>query len=235
MGIHGIAYFALRKSTMLKQREVIGMNELLMTGKWVRQYQKGIWKVVDIKPKIAFEDYCGEELSWKKGDLIGYWALLIRAFNSKMSFSLGSDYCDLSWCRLVSDEEKQYVENFFRQNEPQRKRLEQYVFRPTASLYNIWVNIPESMQDYSNEHIDNTAFPIGINEFMSGFKCKGIELSSPPTTHLLNLHYFPWDVDEAGNLSISSAELIKVTLLFRWLQYDYKTNQMSRSTNWHYC
>lgn len=39
------------------------MNELLMTGKWVRQYQKGIWKVVDIKPKIAFEDYCGEELS----------------------------------------------------------------------------------------------------------------------------------------------------------------------------
>ena len=36
--------------------------------------------MIDIKPKIADEDYSCGTVKWKKGDVIGQWVILKKAF-----------------------------------------------------------------------------------------------------------------------------------------------------------
>ena len=48
----------------------------LKRGDFVTGYGSGYWQLLDIKPKIAIDDYKSETVSWKKGDLIGQWAIL---------------------------------------------------------------------------------------------------------------------------------------------------------------
>lgn len=46
---------------------------MFQTGDFVTSCDAGDWQLVDIKPKIATEDYNGENDKWKKGDLLGQW------------------------------------------------------------------------------------------------------------------------------------------------------------------
>ncbi len=47
------------------------MNSIKI-GDFVTAYSSGYWQVIDVKPKIAFEDYNSETVKWKKGDLLGF-------------------------------------------------------------------------------------------------------------------------------------------------------------------
>ena len=38
-------------------------------GDFVTAYGTGYWQLIDIKPKIAFDDYTSEDLKWEKGDI----------------------------------------------------------------------------------------------------------------------------------------------------------------------
>ena len=52
-------------------------------GDYVTGYGSGYWQLIDIKPKIATEDYVGEDIRWKKGQIIGQWAILKNALQIK--------------------------------------------------------------------------------------------------------------------------------------------------------
>ena len=52
----------------------------MKTGDYVSSYSAGYWQIIDIKPKIATEDYKGENVKWKKGQVIGQWVILKKCF-----------------------------------------------------------------------------------------------------------------------------------------------------------
>ena len=53
-------------------------------GDFVTAYGTGYWQLIEIKPKIAFDDYDSQSVQWKKGDNLGYWVSLKKAFTDKM-------------------------------------------------------------------------------------------------------------------------------------------------------
>ena len=52
-------------------------------GDFVTGYGSGYWQLIDIKPRIATEDYNSEDVHWKKGQVIGQWAVLKNASRQK--------------------------------------------------------------------------------------------------------------------------------------------------------
>ena len=68
----------------------------LQVGDWVIQYSAGYWKITKILPKYADFDYDSQHIHWKKGDLIGHWAIVKKAFTPKMKPSVRCECVDLS-------------------------------------------------------------------------------------------------------------------------------------------
>ena len=66
--------------------------------------------MIDLKPKIAFDNYTGEEISWKKGDLIGYWAIMRKAFTPKMKKQIRVEFTDAASLKSVSDETETQIQ-----------------------------------------------------------------------------------------------------------------------------
>ena len=56
----------------------------LQVGEWYTGYSAGFWQLIQIYPKYASFDYEGEKARWKKGDLIGQWCIVKKAFTPKM-------------------------------------------------------------------------------------------------------------------------------------------------------
>ena len=52
-------------------------------GDFVTGYGSGYWQLIDIKPHIATEDYDSGDIQWKKGQVIGQWAVLKNASQQK--------------------------------------------------------------------------------------------------------------------------------------------------------
>ena len=84
--------------------------EKLTIGNWYTQYSAGYWQLIDLKPKIAFDNYTGEEISWKKGNLIGYWAIMRKAFTPKMKKQIRVEFTDAASLKSVSDETETQIQ-----------------------------------------------------------------------------------------------------------------------------
>ncbi len=52
-------------------------------GDFVTGYGSGYWQLIDIKPHIATDDYNSGDIHWKKGQVIGQWAVLKNALLQK--------------------------------------------------------------------------------------------------------------------------------------------------------
>ncbi|MBR4132024.1 MAG: hypothetical protein IKT99_03520 [Oscillospiraceae bacterium] len=59
-------------------------NKDLQVGEWYTCYSAGFWQLIQTFPKYATFDYVGENAKWKKGDLIGQWCIVKKAFTPKM-------------------------------------------------------------------------------------------------------------------------------------------------------
>ena len=76
----------------------------LQVGEWYTCYSAGFWQLIQIYPKYASFDYEGEKARWKKGDLIGQWCIVKKAFTPKMKKSLRVEFTDSAWLKPVSEE-----------------------------------------------------------------------------------------------------------------------------------
>ena len=65
--------------------------QMFQIGDWVTQYSVGYWQVVDIKAKYAEEDSGYGKQFWKKGEQIGKWVFLKKAFTPKMKIQIRSE------------------------------------------------------------------------------------------------------------------------------------------------
>lgn len=74
---------------------------MFQIGDWVTQYSVGYWQVVDIKAKYAEEDSGYGKQFWKKGEQIGKWVFLKKAFTPKMKIQIRSECVDGEWCKML--------------------------------------------------------------------------------------------------------------------------------------
>ena len=75
---------------------------MLQIGDWVTQYSAGYWQVVGIRDKYAEEDNVTGEHLWKKGEKIGKWIFLKKAFTPKMKLRIWSECVDEYGVKLLT-------------------------------------------------------------------------------------------------------------------------------------
>ena len=82
----------------------------IKVGDWVTQYSAGYWKVIDIFPKYADEDFISNGKTYKKGDRVGDWIILKKGFSAKMKPYNACEFADSQWCNPVSEDIAQTIE-----------------------------------------------------------------------------------------------------------------------------
>ena len=177
-------------------------------GTWVTSYYAGYWKIVDVKPKYAFEAYTVNGNSVHKGDFIGYWAILKKAFNAKNRFSLGEAYCDLSLCKPISAVDRDRMETFFMQNPDMYQNFERYELRLKPMLNPIWLSIPENRVEEVIGIVQSVPRFFTLSEIEKRIEGFQQMIAKPPCSHVMHLLFFPWEQDEQHNMLFRSAQLI---------------------------
>jgi len=162
-------------------------------GDWVTQYSAGFWQIVELKPKYADED-SGKH---KKGDLIGQWALLKKGFTPKMKLRLDCEVVDFSWCKPVSEEQKQRIIQFFADHPQDLKRFTDspYFDRPAIATAWLQLSAEEAMR-----------FQKAITSLPDRFSRKALEailkaadlssiISKPPTNYVFQCKQTLWEIN----------------------------------------
>ena len=112
--------------------------ETLKIGDWVTQFYKGYWQIVDIKPRLASDyEHYGQD-RFKKGDVIGEWVLLKKAFTQTMKFKLNSGSSDPHWCKPVSPEILEQIHRYFDDHPDDYKKFCETPFVENMPLDHVW-------------------------------------------------------------------------------------------------
>ena len=183
---------------------------MIKIGDFVTSCEAGYWQLIDVKPKIATEDYNGETIKWKKGDLIGQWAILKKAFTPKMKPRIDFSYVDSSWLQPVSSDTLNEINSYFTEHPDFLAKFDnaEPKFRPMIT--NCWFNIPNQEEKEFLECLQRLPQKYTMQEFWEiakNYRC--YVLPNPPATHLLNFCAYPWDVDENSELLYFKVEINK--------------------------
>ena len=162
---------------------------------------------MDIKPKIADEDYSGSVAQWKKGDVIGQWAILKKAFTPKMKPKIDFSYVDASWIRPVSPEVLRAIQDCFAQNPDHKREFENAEIKLRPLITNCWINLSETEVHELTALIGQLPDCFTMDVFWKKAKKFKKNVSSPPTSHLMNFTTFPWNMDKKSNLLYFGCEI----------------------------
>lgn len=185
----------------------------LVIGNWYTQYSTGYWQLIDLKPKYADEDYVGEKVSWKKGERLGNWAIVKKAFTAKMKKSICVECVDSSHLANVPDSIAAEINRFFDENPKYLKKYNESTNRPDPYITNIWLKLSEND---ANELISK----IGMlpDKFTMAQLEEMLELDFDNATtipgngcsYLLNLLHMPWELTEEMDPIYCGAKLSKM-------------------------
>lgn len=184
------------------------MSELKI-GNYVTGYGSGYWQLIDIKPKIASKDYIGEGFRWKKGQIIGQWAILKKYFTDKMKPRIDFSYEDIAWVNLVSDDIRMEIEKCFQDNPKHKQKFDAAEVKLLPMITNCWLDLPEVQEAEFRATLQKLTDQYTMDKFWKVAKDNKKYVSNPPTKYLLNLFTYPWDMDKKANLIYSNWELIK--------------------------
>ncbi len=184
--------------------------ESLKQGDFVTGYGSGYWQLLDIKPKIAIDDYISENISWKKGDLIGQWAILKKCFTAKMRPRIEFSYEDFTWLKPVSSDILTEIETYFAEHPEYKQKFDNAQMKPLPMVTNCWINLSEKEEEELKNLLDRLPYQFTMDEFWEKAKKFKNGISKPPTSHLINFMAYPWDVDKKANLLYYGIELNKL-------------------------
>ena len=165
--------------------------------------------MIDIKPKIADEDYYGNTAKWKKGDVIGQWAILKKAFTPKMKPRIDFSYVDASWLAPVSSEVLTKIQDYFSENPDYRCKFENAPIKLRPIITNCWINLTESEVTELQVIIDKLPSQFTMVDFWKKAKKFKKNIASPSTSHLVNFISFPWNMDSKANLIYFGCEIVE--------------------------
>ena len=178
-------------------------------GDYVTGYGSGYWQLIDIKPKIATEDYVCEDVRWKKGQVIGQWAILKKCFTDKMKPRIDFSYEDIAWVKPVTNDIRNEIEKCFQDNPKHKQKFDKAEIKLLPMITNCWLDLPEEKESDFRTALQSLPPRYSMDEFWKIAKNYRQFASKPPTKYLLNLYTYPWDIDKKANLIYSNWELIK--------------------------
>ena len=180
-------------------------------GDWVTQYSAGYWMVVNIFPKYADEDYSYNGKSWKKGDRLGEWVVLKKAFTAKMKPSGACEFVDVQWCKPVSNDIVQSIEAAFAENPKAKMKFENAPNMPKPSVANAWMALTDEQAELFSKHIKNLPDRFTVEQFWSWSASYRQYIVDPSkATHILYLFSYLWEIDENFEPLHFSPELKKL-------------------------
>lgn len=179
-------------------------------GDFVTSCYAGYWQLIDIKPKIATEDYCGETARWKKGDNLGKWVILKKAFTPKMKPRIEFTYVDSTWLRPVSSDVMSGINQYFAEHPDYKTKFDNAQMTLSPMITNCWFNLPEQSEEEFRACLEKLPKSYTMDEFWKILKDYKEYASNPPAKYLLNFLTYPWDIDKKANLLYFDVELIKL-------------------------
>ena len=168
----------------------------LKIGDWVTQYSSGYWQVVGIFPKYVDEDYSYGDNSWKKGDRLGDWVVLKKAFTPKMKPSNACEFLDAQNCQIVSNDVVRTIEVAFAENSKAKEKFDSAPSMPNPSVYSVWMSLSDEQAEAFAGVISKSPERFTLEEF---WKCSADYrqyVTKPPHyTHILYLYSYLWEIN----------------------------------------
>ncbi len=181
----------------------------IKVGDFVTCYNAGYWQLIGIKPKIATEDYSSPTISYKKGDVLGQWAILKKAFTPKMKPRIDFDYNDAAWVKPVTDEVRKQIHSYFAQNPEYKEKFDNAPVKLPESVTNVWIDISDEDAEKLKDVLKTLPQNFTIDEFTKTAKDFVRYATKPPTSYLLNILAYPWNLNENADLIYHGWELTK--------------------------
>ena len=178
-------------------------------GDFVTSCEAGYWQLIGIKPKIADADYSGEKVKWKKGSVIGQWAILKKAFTPKMKPKIDFSYVDASWICPVSADELNSIQTYFADNPDYKVKFDNAEVKLNPIITNCWINLSDKEEDSLHQIINKLPAQFTIDDFWEKAKKFKGNISNPPASHLINFFSYPWSMDKKANIVYFGCELVK--------------------------
>lgn len=177
-------------------------------GDFVTSCEAGYWQLIDIKPKIADEDYSFENSSWKKGDVIGQWAILKKAFTPKMKPKIDFSYIDASWLRPISTDVLTEIQKYFADNPDYKLKFDNADVKLRPIITNCWINLSDENEKEFRQLLNKLPAQFTMDDFWREAKKFKNNISRPPASHLINFYTYPWCMDKKANMIYCGCELV---------------------------
>lgn len=168
----------------------------IRVGDWVTQYSAGYWKVVNIFPKYADEDYNYNGSSWKKGERLGDWVILKKGFTNKMKPSNACEFVDAEWCKLVSYDIARSIEETFAENTKAKEKFEKAPNMPKPSVASTWMALTDEQADLFSKLIESFPERFTVEQFwLWSASYRQYIVDPSKATHILYLFSYLWEID----------------------------------------
>ena len=175
-------------------------------GEWYTQYSAGYWQLVDLKPKFASEDYNGENIKWNKGDRLGDWAIVKKAFTPKMKKGVRVECVDSAHLNSVSEEIKEQIARFFELDPEYKKKFDETEANPPPAASNLWLTLTEKEAEEVRQKIKSLPCRFTQKQFFEITQIPKSCICKPPATHILNCLFYCWELtDEFDRLYFSAS------------------------------
>lgn len=182
---------------------------MIQIGDFVTSCSTGYWQLLDIKPKIADFDYSGEKTSWKKGDIIGQWAILKKAFTPKMKPRIDFEYVDFSWLRAVPDDVLVTINRYFAEHPDYKEKFENAPIKLPPIIKNCYIDLPTEKEESFRMLLASLPQSYTMDDFWEIANEYTRYVSKPPAMYLINFYTYPWNLDKKADLIYTGCELIK--------------------------
>ena len=179
-------------------------------GDFVTTCEAGYWQLIDIKPKIADEDYSYGRTQWKKGDVIGQWAILKKAFTPKMKPKIAFSYLDSSWLQPVSADVLAEIQQYFTDNPDYKSKFDNTPVKLNKMITNCWINLSEDEVNQLTALVSDLPAYFTMDDFWDKAEDFEKNIVRPPSNHLINFLTYPWDMDKDANLLYSGYKIVKL-------------------------
>lgn len=181
----------------------------LKIGDFVTTTYNGYWQVVDLKEKIATSDYRDYTFNWKKGDLIGYFAILKKAFTPKMKPDIKFEVVDYKLCTRLSSISQEKVDAYFANNPDFKQKFDNTPIELRPEITNCWLHLPYQEEQNFRDLLKNLPEKFTLEQFWSYVPDYEKFALNPPSNYLLNWFCQPFDFDKDGQQLYMGYELIK--------------------------
>ena len=180
-------------------------------GDFVKSYFSGYWQLIGIKPRFADEDRNDQYGKWKKGDIIGQFAILKKAFTPKMKPRIELNYCEASYISPVSDDELKSINEFFNANPEYKNKFDNATGELIPVITNCWFDLPEESELDFQKLLGKLPQSFTLENFWKiAKKYKGYIINAPPSRYVINFFTYPWNMNKHFDLVYIKAELRKI-------------------------